>query len=611
MVPDGQAEPYQDEARRSGADEEAQLLEQFDYEEDGDDAPDQRRRLAQRRWRLTRWLSGPDPPRIQAVKPLLPSMQRSPLALLDRHFPTPRRKLVLLAAFLVLWAAAFYLPLRAGTLALADGRTSAPVVNLDCVDALWSRKNGCGLDGIDCQPFRASANASLAFRCPARCASVQVLNPRPVGPQEVSYRPLVVGGDGYYRGDSFVCGAAIHAGLVGDGAGGCGRLERVGQRDAFASSMSNGIESIAFDSYFPLAFTVSADPTIRCSPDLRIPLLYISLLFTALFSAFTASPRLQFFVVFAAIFAHVSLVSDPPDASFHNTSVLPDHVSRFAERLLPAAFCAVVLYRTCVVKALRGLEAQLEKTVFWLGGFWFGALSNYTFDWIPIQRLTAHDLEQQPGAKVALAAILLVLCLIVAQQIYGFWLEGRLLRYLALYGLFLGGIAICLVVPGLDFRLHHYVLALLLLPGTGMQTRSSLLYQGLLLGLFVNGIARWGFDSILQTPAALRGDGSLESMIPSVEPPLISSAANGSSTISFSLPVAAGIDGISVLVNDVERYRQFFMAEAARNFTWARPAELALPEYLRFAYMKDGMALDYTKAGTWFANGSWNMIEPQ
>ncbi|POR30947.1 Uncharacterized protein TPAR_08836 [Tolypocladium paradoxum] len=606
MVPNGQAEPYQDDGRRSAADEEAQLLEQFDYEDDDGDIPKQPR-LTQRRWRLARWLSGPDPPRIQAIKPLLPSIQRSPIALLDRRAPTPRRKLILLAAFLLLWAAAFYLPLRAGTVALTDRRTGAPVVNLDCVDALWSRKNQCGLDGIDCRPF---SNASLAFRCPASCASVKVLNPRPVGPEEVNYRPLVVGGQGFYRGDSFICGAAIHAGLVGDGAGGCGRLERVGQRHAFASSTSNGIESIAFDSYFPLAFTVSADPSIRCSPDLRIPLLYISLLFTAIFSAFTTSPPLQFFVVFAAIFAHVSLVSDPPDASFHNTSVLPDHVSRFVERFLPAAFCAVVIYRTCVVKALRGLEAQLEKTALWLGGFWFGALSNYTFDWIPIQRLTAHDLEQQPGAKVALAAILLVLCFIVAQQIYGLRLEGRLLRYLALYGLFLGGIAVCLVVPGLNFRLHHYVLALLLLPGTSMQTRSSLLYQGILLGLFVNGIARWGFDSILQTPAALRGDGSLDSLIPSVEPPLISSTANGSSTISFSLGEAAGVNGVSVLVNDVERYRQFFVAEAARNFTWVRPAGLALPEYFRFAYMKDGMALDYTKAGTWFANGSWNMIEP-
>ncbi|KAI6090732.1 hypothetical protein F4821DRAFT_9418 [Hypoxylon rubiginosum] len=142
----------------------------------------------------------------------------------------------------------------------------------------------------------------------------------------------------------------------------------------------NGIESIHFDSYFPLSFQVSSDPAIKCRGDPRQILLAVSITFTVSLSLFTSSPSLQFAITFTAIFAHVGLVSDPPSAAFHNTSVLPDHVSLLVERFLPAAFIAFVLYRTCITRALQGLQAQFEKTIFWLGGFWVGALSNYTFD---------------------------------------------------------------------------------------------------------------------------------------------------------------------------------------------------------------------------------------
>lgn len=482
------------------------------------------------------------------------------------------------------------------------------MLDLACTDALWKRKNECGLDGVSCRPF---ANSSFAFRCPANCAGVMVLNPRPVGALDVVYRPWVIG-DGLYRGDSFICGSAIHAGVVSGSSGGCGRIERAGRRDNFPSSARSGIVSIPFDSYFPLSFAVSADPLLPAAgQDFRLGLLAVSVSFTTIFSLLAWSPAWQFFTIFTVIFAHVGLVSDPPDKSSPDSPLLPDRASKFFERFLPAVFCAVVLYWTCVKQALSGLRAQLDKTVLWLGGFWYGAMSNYTFGWLPIQRLTAHDLEQQPGAKAALAVILLVLAAIVAQQVYCFWLEGRLRRYLALYGVFVAAILLALSMPGLQLRLHHYVIGLLLLPGTSMQTRPSLLYQGILLGLFVNGIARWGFDSILQTPQALREDAGFESLRPVPSHPLISTSAEGSS-ISFvwQLANSAGFDGVSALVNDVERSRAFFADNGGRTnltFSWTRPAGLLVVEYFRFAYVKAGVTLDYTSAGTWFSNRTWSM----
>ncbi|KAM0421269.1 hypothetical protein ACHAPT_010991 [Fusarium lateritium] len=592
----------EDHLHQNVADEEAQRLlptEQFDLEDNADlERPPPRRRL-----KFLQRLAGPDPSRIQSIKPFFPSIQRYPIHLFDRYFATLARKIILLFALLLLWIATFSIPLYAGNRALKDTHDGY-IVNLDCVDTLWRYKNLCGLDGLDCRPF---ANTSFSFRCPANCAGVRVLNPRAVGGLDVNYRPLVIG-DKVYRADSFICGSAIHAGVVTDSKGGCGRLSKAGEQKAFPGVERNGIDSIPFDSNFPSSFIFSAESAITCSEDPRQVLLYISLFFTVVFSLFTTSPALQFFITFIAMFAHVGLASDPPTASHFNISALPDHISSLAGRLCPALFCGAIIYKTCVKRALTGLEAQFEKVLFWLGGFWLGALSNYTLDWIPINRLTAHDLEQQPGAKVALAVIICVLVSIVCQQVYVFWLERRMLPYLALYGLFILGIVFFVALPDIDLRIHHYILALLLLPGTSVQTRSSLLYQGILLGLFVNGIARWGFDSVLQTPADLRQDGAFNSLVPTIDTPVITSTSTGFN-ISFSWqgPPTPLFNGISVLVNDVERYRRFFPdTTSAYNFSWTRSPDFDLPEYFRFAYMRDGMTLDYTKAGTWFANQTWS-----
>jgi hypothetical protein len=80
-----------------------------------------------------------------------------------------------------------------------------------CDAAFWGRNAQCGLDGVTCLPFD---NTTYEARCPAQCDSVKLLNPRTIGDEEVNLQPLVVGGgdaNRTYRGDSFICAAAIHA----------------------------------------------------------------------------------------------------------------------------------------------------------------------------------------------------------------------------------------------------------------------------------------------------------------------------------------------------------------------------------------------------------------
>ncbi|KAI1173464.1 hypothetical protein F4777DRAFT_589848 [Nemania sp. FL0916] len=557
---------------------------------------------------VVRWVKGPQTPRIWKIEPFFPSVQRAPLRLLDRLLPSRRHRFWLLLAYVAAWILVFAIVFWQGQVSLEIDGWGQPS-DISCGVTYWSKNNGCGIDGDNCRPF---TNSSFAFRCPASCASYRVLNPRAVGDQEINYAPLIVGGprdpsnelDPVYRGDSFICGAAIHSGVISGSQGGCGVVSLIGEQQNFVASNRHGIQSLAFDSTFPLSFTFL--PGIQCeAKDPRWSLLAVSVVFTSLLSLFTASSAAFFFGTFIIVFWEVGLASDQPV-----NGPFPSLFSDVLGKFLPAMFCAWVFYdKMGVRRTLRGLTAQGEKTVLWLGGCWVGALTNYTFDFIPISRLDGHDLAQEPGARAALSIIVIVIAAIVIGQIWCFQQEGRLVRYLKLYALFIVAILVSLALPNLSLRLHHYILALLLLPGTSMQTRLSLLYQGILIGFFANGIARWGFDPVLQTSAALQGDAQLGTALPALLPPLIN-ASLSSIKFQWASPPSIRYDGISILVNDVERFRGFFDDGGADEFTWTRENTASINEYFRFAYIQGATAGDYSRAGTWNTKQEWIEMAP-
>jgi hypothetical protein len=553
-----------------------------------------------------RWARGPPTPITYKIKPIFPTVQQAPIWLIDRYLPNKKHKIWLVMVYFAVWIVAYALVMRQGLRAsdIPDWGTPS---DIGCGNTFWVSGNQCGLDGDDCRPFNGSG---FAFKCPASCSTYSVLNPRAVGTQEVIYQPLIIGGpngsndsNAIYRGDSFICGAAIHAGVITDSHGGCGVVNIIGTQSNFVASERHGLSSVGFDSYFPLAYTFAND-VVCSSQDMRWPLLALSVVFTSVLSLFTTSSRIFYFANFVGIFWNTGLATDVP-----NHSSIADLVSNIIGKFLPAMFVAWVMYdKMGIRRTLKGLTAQIEKTVLWLGACWVGALTNYTFDFIPIQRLTPHDLQQQPGARAALAIIILVLLTIAVSQVWFFRQEGRLIRYLQLYLLFVVALLFCLALPNLSLRIHHYILGLLLLPGTSIQTRPCLLYQGLLVGFVINGIARWGFDPILQTSAALLGDGQLDSPLPAILAPIITLGAN-ISTINFKWGPSPGLryDGISVLVNDVERFRTYFADGDLYedSFTWTRKANQTINEYFRFAYMEGSQSDDYTKAGVWNTKGEW------
>ena len=160
-------------------------------------------------------------------------------------------------------------------------------------------------------------------------------------------------------------------------------------------------------------------------------------------------------------------------------------------------------------------------------------------------------------------------------------------------------------------------MALLFMPGTAFKTRPSLIYQGLLLGLFINGVARWGFASILETPTALGetgrdGDGSWwGAKSPNVTAVVAPDASNV--TLNWgALPTDNGVDGVSVLINDVERWRGYIDEELYWDQNKVtlkrRKREEREPEFFRFAWMKGSSAGRYSKVAVWDEHGIWHSM---
>ncbi|OAP63851.1 hypothetical protein AYL99_03078 [Fonsecaea erecta] len=568
---------------------------------------------------VSKWIRGPQPPRVYHVQSS-EWLQDACDRLLDRILPGRWLKLLALLALYVSWSGMFLLALPKSVISSIDSADGQPI-RLDCTSRLWANSTACGLDGQECRPFDDN---HFAFICPAGCKDVMLLEPHFIGSQEVNYRSLVVGGpqrledpaSAVYRGDSFICAAAIHAGITTNSRGGCGVVLRTGERSNFPSVDAHGILSIGFPSNFPLSFTFnsSSSATAACK-DSRWTFLGTSLLITSILSVFVTSAVTFFWSIFVGVFFHVALISDPPYYQDY-----ADAVSLAFRRFLPAAFVGHVIYQYCVRRTLSDLKAPIERTVLWLGGCWVGALNNVTFDRIPISRLTPHDLKQQPGAILALSLIVGIILVIAVGQAWCFRTEGRMPRYLLFYGVVGVLLTALVLIPGMNLRIHHYILALILLPGTSLQTRPSLLYQGILVGLFINGVARWGFDSILQTPGQLLQDGgAVGSLVPHLSSAPVVGGDNNNITFTFdgdfalsssssSSSSSSAFDGIGVLVNDVLRFRAFKPDDM--TFQWTRRVSQE-PEFFRFAYVKrlDFAAGewygDFTAPAVWHGNGTW------
>lgn len=578
----------------------------------------------------------PNPMALPSAKHRLSGAQSSPVTAwrqwFIREWHTNRLHWLLLFITYVGWLLGFSFIVKdiwsdASVQDTTGGNSTEPVF-FGCTDTYWVQNARCGLNGQDCSPF--SSNTSVAFRCPAGCASTHLGAARAIGTELPNFVPLVVGGGdaslGMYRADSWVCSAAIHAGLVSEDKGGCGKVWQAGAYSDYIASDANGISSVGFNSSFPSSFFFDRGvQTSKCTDERHR--VYI---FDVILSAFTSlvlQPKMivWFYTLVCLGFWHINYASEP--RAFPPTPGGP------MGDFLPTLFVGYAIWRLTFRFVLPAFEwLPLERTIWILGPFWIGVLLNVVFANVPLQRLVASDLQSQPGALTALIIIIVVVIVIAINQIRVIRKVGYLPKYLTLT--LVGGVLLGLLaaVPETGLRLHHYIIALILLPFTAFETRLSLIYASFLLGMFLNGVGRWGYDGIVQDISTIRGDATMGSDLPSFIGGSNWTGVDSTTRTGWiywdPLPDIGGYDGFDLIVDDVLRLSstsatRYNLAEIwnhfqpvdsqtgqVNNLTYYPSADINAtisrqPHYLRLAYTSQGSAGDFTAAATAYFNGTW------
>jgi hypothetical protein len=287
----------------------------------------------------------------------------------------------------------------------------------------------------------------------------------------------------------------VASGVISDVQGGCGTLLLLQNQSDFTSSTSHGLTSTPFPSIFPLSFSFLSSTTLHHCKDLRNEALIFNVLASCLlFLVLRPQPIVLFWSLVCMGFWHITFFSQP--------RTFPPPISDAFGTFLPALFVCYVFWRIAWRHVLPTFSNMpIERAVWYLAPFWAGVEFNVVTDKIPVDRLIASDIKTRPGAVVALIVVVVVIFVLVLNQLRVLRKAGLLLQYAAYYAIVGTVILIGSQLPGLQFRLHHYFAAMLLMPLTAVPTRLSAIYQAFVLGMFLNGVAAFDFDAIFQTAA--------------------------------------------------------------------------------------------------------------
>eukprot|EP00128_Syssomonas_multiformis_P017644 Colp12_sorted_trinity150504_noHs@31512 len=354
---------------------------------------------------------------------------------------------------------------------------------ISCRALVWPGSDACGPGGVNCYPF----NSTWApLRCPDRCTWDD---------------SLMVIGTGYYRPDSRLCKAAIHSGVISK-TGGCFLYRTTNAVGNFTGSYQNGVQSYGVDRWFPQSVVFSQSTGNSLCVDFSWGILAIVLVVLMVLAFFNVPPMLFYFTVISTCYWYVRLISQ---FSYDFTSVA-NSIGVFTGFMAVSFFVWVFVGK----KITPGPKFHLELIVCCILPCYLSAHLNYATYFLPDVDINGSALSK--GAA-GIGMLVLYIVLILALAVYlgrWVWKTGRLLHYVFGY---MTGVVIVLIALGLahnnyGLHIHHYLIALILIPFTRFATRGSLAIHFLLLGLLCNGLSVWGFGSILEVkPGGSGGSG--------------------------------------------------------------------------------------------------------
>ncbi|KAK8850721.1 hypothetical protein IAR55_004641 [Kwoniella newhampshirensis] len=470
---------------------------------------------------------------------------------------------------------------------------------ISCTASPWDDwpPDTCGVNGTDCVEDLTGIDGK-EFRCMGGCKETTLGNPRWIGDEKVDRVPLIVGGgDGQrtYRADSWVCASAIHSSLISPTLGGCVTFHALPYRFGFSdfvSSDSHGLQSTAFQPFYPGAFRLSSLPSTGC-----LDIHYIMTGFNAFCLSITTvllrPPQpLLFTILLVMGYFQIVLFSDAPS--------YPPNWEQIFARLVPVLVTGYWAWKISFRTTMQGFKDLALEQAFWQGaGYWIGIESSTIFARLPISRLGYDALD--PAGVTALTIIVVIVVIIALVQAWEMRKLGFLRYYLIRYLPLVPILIILAFIPGYTLRVHHYLLALIAIPVLSLPNRISLFFQAFMLGLFLDGVGRWGWAGIIEQTASLLGDANAGTLVP-----IFFANTTSSDLLQFS-PIADidkvyNVSSYSMLIDDIQYFSNY--PNDTLDLSSLYLAE-GVNHYFRLAYIANGSSLDFSDPVTRWSNGSW------
>lgn len=371
-----------------------------------------------------------------------------------------------------------------------------PIIEIPCgvADFIWSED--CGINGVEC--IRKFMNEEVVIvKCPAFCDKGSLaFSPIVVQDRKIQYEPFLVQGSDSYRGDSFPCAVGLKEGLISSEFGGVMGLQ-----------LKNGFSDQQGDDHaFPASFDAfKIDKKHVYGPywDYRWYNIIVHV-FLMLLASFIVQSNFLFYAIFTSTsFIIVGFLFDPAiiirDGNLENDNNVWSLISLVIGRLTISIFMFKCLW-DWVFKYMFYREKTPIIRVILVLSIIPTLCYNATIDRLPIDRLVWSDILAMKGGLITVICLFGILTFGACLQAWAIWKAGWLNK--AVIG-YISLIIILLLISlqsNLKIRLHHWIIGILLLPGC--KTRSQLfsyIFIGFLLGLIINGIARWGFASIIES----------------------------------------------------------------------------------------------------------------
>jgi hypothetical protein len=478
-----------------------------------------------------------------------------------------------------------------------------PATKISCQASIMSR--GCGFNAQNCEPF----GNQFVLKCPSKCAMKRAWTPIFVGKQGVQYTTFVVG-DQVYRGDSWICQAALHQGIITDEQGGCVMVDMspsVGE--TFPSVTRNGITSFEVNATYPGVARLRKPSTSYACGDMTITAQVVFGLLLSLLPLLGPSRLHLFNAMTLWVFAFWGFLS----ADVANAVT---DISEMMSAFIPYLAVKYSLYKLFFEDFLPDpSQYPVEMTLLFFGGIWVGLYLDFLFEMLPPLPPISFDqnMFRNPGGATVLIAVLVVIAVLAVYCLHMQRKQHQLLNIVAAYGSGFPLYFLFRTYFQLVFHLHHYISALLLLPPVMIKNRFCLFLVAVLFGWYAQGVIKWGFDSPFDTVEGARvRNGRMFGTQPIGFTVNETSIRQGILTWSFPYnntlnlmdlyPEFTGLSpkekptSYSLFLNDIEVYRG---KEARWNFTDSRDVairyDVSKSYFARVAPVRGNIILDYGK----------------